>query len=292
MKIIEKFEIKKIKSDDKRKIIKIFSNQKTHDKLIEILVQNNLFVKDKRKLIDYAKSGNFCLEVDYRGLKKIVEDTSIAKPQDFSFKKESLDEEVKNEEDLQKGLKQKNYTSEIRIWQKNDSGQINYFCEVEDDIYSCGDLDNLISLINGEILVESDKPIIDLSPNPLKAFGVFKVAQRALGTDKSIIRYDLKKGPKKQFQPIVEKIRHQKIIIDGADDTANALNNTGLPQQTISLLQGLLIFPAFLKGVHLGYEGLGEEAKETYEEYQERFVKIQQLKVKLEEFKNILQLSK
>jgi hypothetical protein len=272
----------RIEPNPQKKSFKIFSDKKTHDKIIKFLLQNDHFVKDHRSF-----SSHF-LEIDHRGLKSLLERSASEINVSAKKKIPFSNEDIAKESALEQTLAQKEYDLDLRIWQ-NDEASKNYCCEVDGEIYSCVDLDNLISFLHGEVLVESNKPITSFSINPFTVFGSFGVAADALSSDKSVIRYNFQQGKrKKQFHPIIENIHHFRIVIDGADDTANAMNNTGLPQQTIALIQGLVIFPLFLKGVHLGYEGLGEEAKETADEFQESHIKRAEIEVKLEKFKQDL----
>lgn len=73
------------------------------------------------------------------------------------------------------------------------------------------------------------------------------------------------------------------IVIDGVDDTATAMNRSGLPQQALYMAQALAIFPAFLRGVYLGYEGLGEEAAATLKEFHHASFNKAQLLAKISE---------
>ncbi len=277
----------RLKIDHEKQSLKIFTNKKTHEKIIKFLLKRGLFVKDHRNLT------NHFLELDYRGYEALRKDGLVEIPLSLQVPSELtqalISERVQQENSLEEHLRTKNYDLDLRIWEKEERGTKTYFCEVEGEVYSCKDSEGLISFLKGEFLVESSKPITSFSINPLTVFGSFGVAADALSSDKSVVRYNFRqKKRKKQFHPIIENVHHFRIVIDGADDTANALNNTGLPQQTIALIQGLLIFPLFLKGVHLGYEGLGEEAKETSDEFQESHLKRAEIEVKLEQFKRDL----
>jgi hypothetical protein len=59
------------------------------------------------------------------------------------------------------------------------------------------------------------------------------------------------------------------LVIDGADDAAVAINNTGLPRQLEASIQAFIIFPAFLALVKLGVDGLSEEKHDKAEEVAE-----------------------
>lgn len=56
-----------------------------------------------------------------------------------------------------------------------------------------------------------------------------------------------------------------KLIFDGADDTASALTSSGLPQQTVNIIQSLLVFPVFLSFVEIGVSGMAEGLEESSE---------------------------
>ena len=77
-----------------------------------------------------------------------------------------------------------------------------------------------------------------------------------------------------------------KIVIDGFDDTANALNASGLPQKTIDIIQGTLLFPAFLSAVHIGVAGLTGERQETTEALSEIQEKIYDIEEKIKNLRD------
>ncbi len=277
----------RVKIDNEKQSLKIFTDKQTHQEIIRFLLKKDCFVKDHRNLT------NHFLELDYRGISELQEtgfrELSISPQIPSELTADLITEKIVQENELQKHLEEKNYDLDLRIWEKEADGTKIYFCDVDGEVYSCRDSDGLISFLRGETLIESNKPLTSFSINPLTVFGAFDVVSDALSSDKSLVRYNFRENRrKKQFHPLIENSHHLRIVIDGADDTANAMNNTGLPQQTVALIQGLVIFPLFLKGVHLGYEGLGEEAKETYDEYNATHIKRAEIETKLEQFKRNL----
>lgn len=249
--------------------------------------------EDGREL-SLSDSASRFLEIDAKGLevlRKSAFKVSIEKKIDQSGIAAEVEEYRKQEEEIASKLKEEEYDLGLRIWQKEIQGKTHHFTKIGEDNYSSEDLSGLISFLKGKYLIESDKDRTIFSPNPLTAFGAVDAAWHAAGGNKSIFRYNwkqrdgLKVPRKKQVQPIIEDVEHFKIVIDGADDTASALNNTGLPQQTIALLQGLLIFPVFLKGVHLGYSGMRDDAKEAVEEYEKSNYKKAKIDFELKEFR-------
>lgn len=256
---------------------KVNSDRNTLDKIIKLLLEKNLFVKDNRNITSHY------IEVDHQSLNSLLENGI-----DIGVYPESIPtmnpDILRIEKEVEQELEEAEYDLEPRIWAKETAGKKTYYCEIEGDIYSHDDLGKFIQFLNGEYLLESNKDITNLTTNPFKLFGITDVIANAYNSNKSLIRSPYKK----QFNPVIEHVHHLKIIIDGADDTANALNNSGLPQRTAALLQGLLIFPIFLKGVHMGYEALGDEAKETKEEFHESDLKKIEFLVKLDSFKKEL----
>ena len=75
-----------------------------------------------------------------------------------------------------------------------------------------------------------------------------------------------------------------KIIIDGGDDTANGVVNSGAPEKLAAAVQGLLLFPAFLSFVKIGIDGLAGEKADTREELQEIKSKIAACEKMLQDF--------
>lgn len=258
----------------------------------------------KQRTYDVLK-GKF-IEIDYRTLDAILKNQESLKIHlDRELSRDyikQIENGVEKEKSLESELTRYFKKSPVRIWQNQDINEVGntgtnrYFCEVEGDIYSSNNLYNLTSMIKGNYLIESNKPLTKLSlTTPHKAFGIFdSLKDMVFDSNKSVIHYNFKDNKrKKQFTPLIEDFDKFTIIIDGADDTANAMTNTGLPQQTANILQAFLIFPAFLKGVSLGVDGVGDEANEALEEHRDVQNKITDFKVKIEEIlKEICSLCK
>lgn len=75
-----------------------------------------------------------------------------------------------------------------------------------------------------------------------------------------------------------QDILKMTLIIDGADDMAVALNNSGLPQSLSFSLQSLIIYPLFLSVVNLGYAGGDCGTQEAFEELEEQREESRQLR--------------
>ena len=59
------------------------------------------------------------------------------------------------------------------------------------------------------------------------------------------------------------------LIIDGGDDLAVSLENSGLPRSLVLAAQSTMLYPAFIGVVHFGWNGANEESKESRTAYKE-----------------------
>ena len=59
------------------------------------------------------------------------------------------------------------------------------------------------------------------------------------------------------------------LIIDGGDDLAVSLENSGLPRSLVLAAQSTMLYPAFIGVVHFGWNGANEESKENRAAYKE-----------------------
>lgn len=58
------------------------------------------------------------------------------------------------------------------------------------------------------------------------------------------------------------------LVIDGGDDLAVSLENSGLPRSLVLAVQSTALYPAFISVVYKGWQGANDEYIETREEYQ------------------------
>lgn len=68
------------------------------------------------------------------------------------------------------------------------------------------------------------------------------------------------------------------LVIDGGDDLAVSLENSGLPRSLVLAVQSTALYPAFIGVVHKGWQGANDEYSEAREEYQELLESQQALK--------------
>jgi hypothetical protein len=288
----------KIKYREQKKSFEISGTKEAREKISKLLLsKKNCFVESR------VWTTRSFLEIDYRALKTLLEEgekigAKVVEKQPLM--RQIINDEAIKEDNLVQLLNQKNYNLRPRIWDKyQQSGDRVFFTEVEGDIYSCPDLNGLIALLNGNYLLESNKPRTRFSLNFLIDFGLVDVISDCVKPNKSPIHYNFRNqegdfailngSRKKQYNLLLNRAEDRfKVIIDGADDVAVAMNNAGLPQQTITLIQALLVFPIFLRGVYIGYEGMSSEAKETHENYQMSQFKKTKIEVELENFKKEL----
>ncbi len=273
-----------------------FSTQtsKAYKTLLEFLTRNNKFVKDHKKTTSQFNLTSDYIETDAAGVKFLLDEGAqigAVSSSHVQFKAPN-----DHESELNDKLEKIREKLGIRIWlkQKNDDRhKSEYCCKVEGKIYSCDNLEKLLSFLSGDYLIQRNKRIISYSYDPAKSFGIFEVLQDIISSSKSAIHWTKTnqfpyRTYKKKFEPIIENQSHLPIVIDGADDTANALNSSGLPQQALYLAQALAIFPFFLRGVHLGYEGLGEEAQEIHDQFNQSRSRKFELANKIENYRKEL----
>ncbi|WP_163833606.1 AAA family ATPase [Spartinivicinus ruber] len=73
------------------------------------------------------------------------------------------------------------------------------------------------------------------------------------------------------------------LVIDGGDDLAVSLENSGLPRSLVLAVQSTALYPAFIGVVHKGWQGASDEYGEAREEYQELIQSQQALKKEIRE---------
>jgi len=139
-------------------------------------------------------------------------------------------------------LKESDFNDLNRVWLEN--GKINFRAQGDHITVSCEHY-NPSSVASFQNYVSGHSAIRRY--NPL-TYPIMPTWRKKM----SFCNKDVKKAP--------------VLIIDGGDDIATAMSNSGLPQQTALALQSFLIFPAFLSLVNVGVQGLLSESKEFKDE--------------------------
>lgn len=274
----------KINEIGKRSLFKIntsgFFNNKSNQEALDNIVKTLNQADDPKPYFKYNRDafGARFIELDHSAVAFLKQKNNI----DSDLKKKlstivpngtdcQYENAYKNNQDIQ-AIKEMH--PDTRFFRKDGV----FYCEIESEHYHCQDEKELIKLIKGDYFIIENKASItvseDIFKNPFKAplsnplrpllvlLQPFDTIYRTFRPNKSAFSNPFK-PKKKKAEPVLEQHKITPIIIDGADDAANALNNTGLSQEAEALMQSIGIFPLFLRGVLLGVQGLQGEFEES-----------------------------